>query len=390
MTRIHLDRASPHPLHTRHCPWFFAVTLILGVALAAALWAAQPAPAAAASVVQSCVPMVRSVGNVPIRFGPGPQYRPPIGTLRPGQQARVTGRLRNNSWYRIVFNGQEGWVFRAFVRTTCINNAPVVPPLPVNEPCFRADAYLVAPGQCTTLRWNINNVAAVFLVSNGAVQGVGGNDARVVCPTGTTTYILRVQRRDGTTFDTPLTITVAAATPIAQPNFRADQPTISPGQCTTLRWNVDNVNAVFFWDGDVRQGVGGNDSRQVCPTTTTRYRLQVFPRTGGSTDYFVTVVVTGAPAPGITFTVDSGDIVRGQCTNLRWNVTGAFNAVFLLDSSANTTTQVGASAVISVCPQVNATYTLRVIGVDGRQFDRSLSVNVAQGPTPVPPPTPMP
>jgi len=361
-----------------------AATLILSLILAAALLAAWPVPASAADPMQACVPTLQAVGKVPVRFGPGPQYRPPIGTLFPGDRAQVTGRLRNNSWYRIVFGNQEGWVFRAFVRTTCINNAPIVPPAPVNEPRFRADALVIAPGQCTTLRWNINNVAAVFLIADGVAQGVAGNDARQVCPTTTTTYILRVQRRDGSFFDTPLTITVAAATPIAQPNFRADSYTINPGQCTILRWNVENVNAVFFWEGNVSQGVPGNDSRRVCPTVTTKYRLQVFPRTGGSTDYFVTVVVTGVPAPGITFTVDSGSITRGQCTNLRWNVTGAFNAVFLLDTSANTTTQVGPSAVISVCPQVNATYTLRVIGVDGRQFDQSVSVNVALSPTPMP------
>lgn len=360
------------------------VTLLMSVAFVTIFAPLSPVPATAAGSAQACVPMLRAVGNVPIRFGPGPQYRPPIGTLRPGQQVQVTGRLRNNTWYRIAFNGQEGWVFRAFVRTTCIHNAPIVPPFLVNEPRFRADAMLIAPGQCTTLRWNIDNVAAVFLISDGVSQGVAGNDVRQVCPTVTTTYLLRVRRRDGSIFDTPLTITVAQATPIAQPNFRADAYTISPGQCTMLRWNVEGVNAVFFWDGNVRQGVEGVGSKQVCPATTTKYRLQVFPRTGGSTDYFVTVVVAGVPAPGITFTVDNGNIVRGQCATLRWNVTGAFNAVFLLDSSANTTSQVGASAEITVCPQVNATYTLRVIGTDGRQFDQSLSVNVALSPTPMP------
>ncbi len=376
----------PNHASTRVRPRITAlvVTLIMSVACATMFTPLPPAAVAAAGPAQGCVPTLRAVGNVPIRFGPGPRYRPSIGMLFHGQQAQVTGRLRNNAWYRIVFDGQEGWVFRAFVRTTCIHNAPIVPPFPVNEPRFRADTMLIGPGQCTVLRWNIDNVAAVFLISNSSTQGVGGNDARQVCPTVTTTYILRVQRRNGSVFDTPLTITVAPATPIAQPNFRADAYTISPGQCTTLCWNVEGVNAVFFWDGNTPQGVEGIGSRQVCPAITTKYRLQVFPRTGGSTDYFVTVVVAGAPAPGITFTVDNGNIVRGQCTTLRWNVTGAFNAVFLVDSSANTTSQVGASAMITVCPQVNATYTLHVIRADNRQFDQSVSVNVAQFPTPMP------
>lgn len=99
------------------------------------------------------------------------------------------------------------------------------------------------------------------------------------------------------------------------------------------------------------------------------------------------------PVPPVNlprFRADATVIAPGQCTTLRWQVTGSASAIYLLDSSAKATTQVGPSAIISVCPQVNTTYTLRVIGADGRRFDQTLGVNVAQGPTPVPPPTPMP
>jgi ABC-type amino acid transport substrate-binding protein len=49
------------------------------------------------------------------------------------------------------------------------------------------------------------------------------------------------------------------------PNFRVDNPYISAGQCTALRWDVDNVSAVFFIDGGNRQGKGGHDAQTVCP-----------------------------------------------------------------------------------------------------------------------------
>lgn len=391
MTRGFSNHATPRTSNLQRLA--ARLTLVAGLSLTAIFAVAQPASAAVHSVALGCVPTVRAVGRVNVRLGPGVQFNPPLGTLFTGNQAQVTGRLRNNAWYRIAFNNGEGWVSRVLVRATCLGNAPVVPPLPVspaNKPLFRADANVVAPGQCTTLRWNVNDVAAVFLITNGAVQGVGGNDARQVCPASTTTYVLRVQRRDGSVFDTPLTVVVTAATPIPQANFRADNTTISPGQCTTLRWNIDNVRGVFLWTGNSSQGVGGNDSRQVCPQATTKYRLQVLLREGGAFDSFVTVAVSGAPPPGINFSVDNGNLTRGQCTSLRWQVNGSFRVVFLLDSSANTTTEVGPSAAIGVCPQVNATYTLRVIGNDSRQFDQSITVNVAQGPTPVPQPTPQP
>ncbi len=73
--------------------------------------------------------------------------------------------------------------------------APTATPIPAppsgqTNPNFRADANWVNAGQCTTLRWDVDNVSAVYLVDGNNVQGVGGHDARTVCPQSTTTYIL--------------------------------------------------------------------------------------------------------------------------------------------------------------------------------------------------------
>lgn len=54
-------------------------------------------------------------------------------------------------------------------------------------------------------------------------------------------------------------------------NFRADMTELIRGQCTTLRWDVDNVTAVYL-DG---QGVAGHSTRQVCPAQTTTYQLHI-------------------------------------------------------------------------------------------------------------------
>ena len=53
--------------------------------------------------------------------------------------------------------------------------------------------------------------------------------------------------------------------------FWADAETLASGDCTWLRWQVDNVREVYL-DGE---GVVGHDQRQVCPTVTTRYELRV-------------------------------------------------------------------------------------------------------------------
>jgi uncharacterized protein YraI len=44
-----------------------------------------------------------------VRSGPGTQYTV-LGKLRQGDALDITGRLANNQWLRVNFNGQEGWV----------------------------------------------------------------------------------------------------------------------------------------------------------------------------------------------------------------------------------------------------------------------------------------
>ncbi len=375
------------------------LTLLVGLALSLALPAlllvstGAPATAIALGQAQGCVPTVIAYGQVNVRSGPSTQFEPPIGALFAGQTAQVTGRLSDNSWYRIIFGNREGWVFGQIVQTSCMQNVPVVPnpPLPPgptpppNQANFVATPAVITAPQCSTLSWNVTEVAGVWLISGGYQQGVGGTDSRTVCPTTTTTYTLLVQRRDGTTFQQSVVVTVNPPRP-NDPNFRADAYSVNPGSCTTLRWSVNNVRAVFLWDGGNQQGVGGNDSRQVCPLNTSTYRLQVIDNNGVSQDYFLTITVTGgAPAPNVNFYAVDNAVAQGRCTNLRWQVSGQFNAIVLIDSSTNATTVVGPNGDIKVCPSQSVTYILRVTGIDSRLYDSAAQVTVfALGPTPAP------
>src|SRR5262249_50692776 len=58
---------------------------------------------------------------------------------------------------------------------------------------------------------------------------------------------------------TPVPTPTPAPTPGINPNLRADSIWVYPGQCTTIRWDVDGVKAVYFIDGSNVQGVGGHD-----------------------------------------------------------------------------------------------------------------------------------
>ena len=163
------------------------------------------------------------------------------------------------------------------------------PPAPVN-PNLRADANWLNPGQCTSIRWDVDNVNAVFFIDNGNLQGVAGHDVRTVCPSSTNTYTLRVVRRDNATQDFPITINVNGQS--ASINFWVDNGNIGVGQCTTLRWDVRNVRAVYLNNN----GVAGQSSQQVCPNVTTTYTLHVIRNDNG--DEYRQVVVNVGSTPG--------------------------------------------------------------------------------------------
>lgn len=95
---------------------------------------------------------------------------------------------------------------------------------------------------------------------------------------------------------TPITV-VAPPSPSPKPaasiNFRSDAPYVNGGSCTTLRWDVDNVQAVAL-DG---QGVVGHGSKQVCPCQQTTYTLSVLKFDNTTENRTVTIMVYGSCAP---------------------------------------------------------------------------------------------
>jgi hypothetical protein len=73
-------------------------------------------------------------------------------------------------------------------------------------------------------------------------------------------------------------------------DFRADQPWVIAGQCTTLRWDVEGVRGVYF-NG---QGQPGHGSQEVCPAQTQTFVLHVVLNSG-YLDRAISVAVLPAP-----------------------------------------------------------------------------------------------
>lgn len=230
------------------------------------------------------------------------------------------------------FFGEVIWVG---IQVPNPNPPPPPPPTTIN-PNLRADADWINPGQCTNVRWDVDNVRAVYFIDGNNVQGVGGHDSRPVCPQATTTYVLRVVDTANRSTDFPITVNVVGP-PAVVINFWVDNPTINAGQCTTLRWDVQNVQAVFLNE----QGVVGQGAQQVCPPTTTTYTLRVVLRDGSQQTRQITVTVLAAPGPGpgiVSFAPNLNQIAVGQCVTLTWRTRNATsvnlvrNGVILLNN----------------------------------------------------------
>jgi SH3-like domain-containing protein len=348
------------------------IAVVMGSALTATLAAPAPAPVFAETTTTNCTPTLVARGAVSLRRGPGVGYSPRLNTLSAGDSAQLVGRLRNNSWYRVIFKGQEGWVYSQLVTPSCLSLVPIVPPSPVNTPIntanFRAVPSKVAPGQCSTLSWNVSNVAAVYFVEGQNATGVAGNSSKVVCPQGTTTYLLLVTRRDNSSFSQSATVMVG----LDQPNFRTDNTTLIAGQCTTLRWNIDNVAAVYLIQGNSVQGVPGNGTQVVCPQVTTTYVLRVQRRDSTFLERSLVININTAPI-NPNFRADNTTLNAGQCTTLRWRVDNV-TAVYLIQG--NSTQGVPGNFAQQVCPQNTTTWVLRVQRRDGSTFDSSVTVVV--------------
>jgi hypothetical protein len=106
---------------------------------------------------------------------------------------------------------------------------------------------------------------------------VGGHDWRQVCPNQTTNYSLRIVNRNGSQENYGLTVQVGSPVQI---NFWADAVSVPRGQCTTLHWDVEGVQAVYVNVGYGDEGVVGHGTRQVCPTGLTDYILKIIHRDG--------------------------------------------------------------------------------------------------------------
>ena len=285
--------------------------------------ATPPAPAPSATAVPptplpatptaTALPAAKTRSNTSLRSGPGAGY-PILGSLVPGLAVKLTGRSADKSWWQIEFpSSPDGyaWALASNLDLGAAMGAdalPIVnvPPPPTRAPVaatvtappglipvLRADKPQLTAGECTTLRWDVENVDSVFLDSDSGEEPVTGHDTRWICPDVTTVYTLRVVNKDKTTQKYTTTVTVSACgdAPIIS-RFDASAVEVKASTKVTFAWDVTCAQFVFFKAGSgERQPVSGHDQTEVQPTETTQYSLIVVAKNNSEIKKNITIKI---------------------------------------------------------------------------------------------------
>jgi len=226
--------------------------------------------------------------GVNVRTGPGTAYQV-IGMVPFGTSGEIIGKSADGAWWAALApnapNG-TGWVSASFVEGTDVDDVPVLPapPLPTAtavptpEPsiAFWADSTVIDQGQCTTLRWDVQNIQAIWVYPQGEPYQnfpVTGTGSRQECPLVTTTYEMRVQRTDGLIELRQVTIQVNATNPLANTSWRM----------ATLYGNppVAGTTPMAFFYADGRLSVDGGCNNFTSTYSTYGDQIYIGPLSGG-------------------------------------------------------------------------------------------------------------
>ncbi|NCF69190.1 MAG: transporter substrate-binding domain-containing protein [Chloroflexi bacterium] len=265
-----------------------------------------------------------------------------VAPLVPGTYQAFWSMRNGNG---ILF-GQRVWVGITVVAAP----TPAPTQTPAADINFTVDETHIQQGECVTFAWSVENIQAVWFYPDGAdytKYPVTGQGTTTECPTQTTTYNLRVLKRDGSVETRQVTIYVAPAE--GKPSI--DRFTVSPsaitsGQCVEIRWevsgNVTNVrigrNESVLWNNAPLSGRLSD-----CPpngtqtyyleasgpggTSRVQQNVSVVSPTAVPTDAPTAPPPTETPSAGVPPTIDLFSIVptqitTGQCVNISWHVTG--------------------------------------------------------------------
>jgi hypothetical protein len=203
-------------------------------------------------------------GSTVLRAGPGPSYAA-LATVDQGDPLRLRGRTSSGLWLLATTEiGVNGWVRSQDIMSMAdINGLPQTAPdtpTPSPVPTARPQVYTESCGNA-------------------------------YCGSGETAYNCPQDCQPTATPYSPQYQNPGSTSPFV--SFGASPTSLSLGQCTTVSWSTENVQAVYYQG----EGVNGNSSRTECPSAATSYLLQVL-YDGTWHDFSTTVTVDSGGSSG--------------------------------------------------------------------------------------------
>jgi ABC-type amino acid transport substrate-binding protein len=158
-----------------------------------------------------------------------------------------------------------------------------------------------------------------------------------------------MRNKSGVAFGERLSVGIAvpgtpmpAATPTLAPSpaptvplgsFTVDRTRIKPGECATVAWNIHNIREVYFYaEGQTPEehSATGEESRSLCPASTTTYELRLVHQDGSLEVRRSTITVdenTEAPIQIELTTMPESQVRSGECVELSWVIKGTVDQV---------------------------------------------------------------
>jgi hypothetical protein len=166
-------------------------------------------------------------------------------------------------------------------------------------------------------------------------------------------------------------------------NFWSDVGKVCENQCTNIHWDVRNVRAVYVQYGGHSDGVAGQGSRWVCPSSDGKtYTLVVDLVDGSQQTRQLKIDIDhscGGPSPTptpkphddryVSVSVNPKEIDKGQCTTVSWDVKN-YHKIRFLDTGRP------AKGSTQWCPTKSTTETFTVYYNESGSDRKDVSVSV--------------
>jgi hypothetical protein len=159
--------------------------------------------------------------------------------------------------------------------------------------------------------------------------------------------------------------------PAPTASISVSSSSIIRGGTSTLTWSTTNATSISITN--IGSGLATSGSRTISPTNTTTYTITA-SGLGGTVTRSVTLTVY--VPPNIILSLDKTQIIKGECTFLRWTTTGDASSVSITPGIGS----VNINGNTQICPTETIMYQAYTSGDGGSDYD-SITVTVYQPPT---------